>query len=151
MLLPRGLPWPGTPRLKEPMSRKKRARNCAATGLLMNVPVRSVKISEAAGGGVKSLKLTVQLSPPWQVAQPALINRDRPAAMFEGEGALGRPGTGELGVRTALRTHSRKAVKAGTLLTLPGRVTESWARPALGKAKALTALGATLRDRKSVV
>src|SRR5437867_286099 len=119
MLLPRELPWPGTPRLKEPMSRRKRARNWAPTGLFENVPVRSVKISEEAGGEVKSFKLAVQLSPPWQLEQPAWTNRLRPEAISDGEGAFGSPAMGAFGVRTALRTHSRKAVKAGTLLALP--------------------------------
>jgi UDP-N-acetyl-D-glucosamine dehydrogenase len=38
--------------------------------------------------------------------------------MSAGTGALGKPAIGPLGVRTALRTHSRKAVRAGTLFGL---------------------------------
>jgi len=41
------------------------------------------------------------------------------------------------------------AVSAGTLLALPGSVTVTWARFALGRAKALTALGATFRSPAS--
>src|SRR5262249_55407226 len=102
------------------------------TGLLVKVPVRSVKISELAGGEVKSLKLIVQLFPPWQLAQPAFEKSVGPAAMSDVDGALGRPGIGPFGVRTAFRTHSRKAGKAGTLLALPGRVTVTCCRLALG-------------------
>src|SRR5207249_11149142 len=48
------------------------------------------------------------------------------------DGAPGKKGnaSGELGVRTALRTHSRRAVSAGTLLVWPGRVTVACCRPA---------------------
>src|SRR6266581_5712228 len=98
MLLPSGLPCPGTPRLNEPMSRKNRFRYCTPTGLPVKVPVRSVKISEPAGGEVKSFKLTVQLSPPWQLEQLAWIKRERPEAISAGEGALGKPATGAFGV-----------------------------------------------------
>ena len=67
------------------------------------------------------------------------------------DGAPGKKGnaSGELGVRTALRTHSRNAVRAGTLFALPGSVTVTCARFALGSANALTALGATLRSPAS--
>ena len=84
-----------------------------------------MKISDLAGGEVKSFRLIVQLRPPWQLAQPAVRNSWRPALMSVMEGAPGKKGraNGELGVRTALRTHSRRAVRAGTLLALPGRVT----------------------------
>src|SRR5207249_5389033 len=79
---------------------------------------------------------------------PALRNNRRPWLMSASEGAPGNHarGSGEFGVRTALRTHSRRAVKAGTLLVLPGSVTVTWARLALGKANGLTALGAMLRS-----
>src|SRR5204862_6528417 len=100
---------------------------CVPTGLPVNTPVRSVvvKPSPAEGGDVKSFTLTVQLRPPWQLAQPARRKSERPAAMSANDGAPGTPppGSGEFGVRTALRTHSRNAVSAGTLFALPGRVT----------------------------
>src|SRR5205085_240307 len=130
----------------EPMLRKNRSRYCAPTGFPVNVPVRSVKMSAAAGGDVKSLRLTVQLGPPWQLAQPACRNRPRPAATSAAEEPLGRLDDGALGVRTAKRTHSRKAVNAGTFVLLPGKVTVTWGRFALGNANALIALGATLRS-----
>src|SRR6266550_6372044 len=63
----------------------------------------------------------------------------------EGPGEKGA-GKGELGVRTALRTHSRNAVRAGTLLALPGKVTVTCGRFALGTVKAFTVPGATLRS-----
>ncbi len=47
------------------MSRRKRFGSWAPTGLPMTwAGLRSVKISEGAGGEVKSLRLTVQLAPP---------------------------------------------------------------------------------------
>src|SRR5882672_7440728 len=93
------------------MSRRKRLRYCAPTGLPAKVPVRSVKISVLAGGEVKSFRLAVQLSPPWQLEQLAEMKSERPARISAAEAALGKPATGAFGVRTALRTHSRKAVK----------------------------------------
>src|SRR5262245_53800360 len=124
MLGPNGLPWPGTPRLNEPMSRRKRLRYCVPTGFPVKlVGLRSVKISPFAGGEVKSFKLVVQFGPPWQFAQPAWVNNMRPIAMSDADAPFGRPASGAFGVRTAKRTHSRKAVRAGTLFALPGRVT----------------------------
>src|SRR6185295_7162156 len=111
MLLPNRLPCPGTPRLNEPTSRRKRFKYWAATGLPTKfVGLRSVKSSAPAGGEVKSFRLTVQSRPPWQLAHPAFRKRVRPCATVEGTGALGRPAfvNGALGVRTALRTHSRR-------------------------------------------
>src|SRR5436309_11852816 len=101
MLLPsRLVRAEATPRLNEPTSRRKRLRYCAPTGSRgAKVPVRSVESSAPAGGEVKSFTLTVQLMPPWQLAQPALKNRLRPWAMSEVEGAPGSQGNGrgELG------------------------------------------------------
>src|ERR1041385_5814098 len=126
MSLPRSLVLPGTPLLNEPMSRRKRLRYWLGTGLPKRLAgFFSVKISEPAGGEVKSFRLTVQLLPPWQFMQPALEKRVRPRLMSDADGAFGRPGMGALGGRRALRTHSRRAVRAGTLLALPGSVTES--------------------------
>src|SRR6266511_441958 len=99
-----------------------------------------------AGGEVKFFTLTVQLSPPWQLAQPAWRKRLRPCARSLADGPLGRSSNGELGVRTAKRTHSRSAVNAGTLVVLPGNVTVTCGRSALARAKALTTLGAALRS-----
>ena len=95
---------------------------------------------------MKSFKLAVQLSPPWQLEQLAEMKSERPARISAAEAALGKPATGAFGVRTALRTHSRKAVKAGTLLALPGKVTVTCGRFALGTVKALTMPGATFRS-----
>src|ERR1051325_9228349 len=105
------------------------------------------------GGDVKSFTLTVQLRPPWQLAQPALKNNWRPALMSADDGAPGshEKGSGELGVRTALRTHSRNAVSAGTLFVLPGNVTVTCGRLAFARAKAFTALGATFRSAPSLM
>src|SRR6266567_4366197 len=107
----RRLPWFGTPRLKEPISRRKRFKYCSVTGLPNKTGggLVSVKISGPAGGEVKSFTLTVQLRPPWQFAQPAFKKSERPLAMSAGTGAPGAQptGNGALGVRTALRTHSR--------------------------------------------
>src|SRR2546427_170621 len=112
--------------LKEPMSRRNRFRYCTPTGLPVKlVGLRSVKISEPAGGEGKSFLLTVQLPPPWHWAQPACRNRVRPAIRSAAAGPPGSPASGALGVRTALRTHSRSAVRAGTGLVLPGNVTLS--------------------------
>src|SRR5436190_23599915 len=74
------------------------------------------------------------------------MNKARPIARSAIDGAFGKPATGVLGVRTALRTHSRSAVSAGTVFELPGNVTVTWSRLALGNAKALRPLGATLRS-----
>src|SRR5437867_12121787 len=147
MLLPRLLPWPGTPRLKEPMSRRKRFRYCAPTGLPKKlVGLRSV--TNSVVGEVKSFRLRVQFSPPWHREQ-LCAKSVRPVAMSAGAGAFGKSGNGPLGVRTALRTHSRSAVNAGTLLALPGKVTVSCGRLALGVVNALTTPGATLRSLAS--
>ena len=48
----------------------------------MGAGVRSVKISVAAGGDVKFLKLVVQWLPPWHVVQPTSWNNSRPWAML---------------------------------------------------------------------
>src|SRR3954469_22224723 len=119
------------------MSRRKRGRYCAATGL---VPARgagwvSVAISAAAGGDAKSLRLSVSLAPRWQLAQPASLNSWRPWLI-----APALAPSGGVGVRTAERTHSRSAVSAG-IAPPPGSVTISWLRSALGLAKALTTHG----------
>ena len=110
-----------------------------------------MKISAPAGGEVKSFRLTVQLPPPWHCAQPACKNRLRPAIRSPAAAPPGKPATGPLGVRTALRTHSRNAVNAGTLFALPGRVTVTCARSALARAKALSTLGATFRSPLSPI
>src|SRR5436853_128081 len=107
MLLPKGFPWPGTPRLKEPMSRRKRFKYCTATGFPVKlVGFLSVLMAALVGGEVKSFKLTVQFCPPWQREQLAWAKSVRPAAISAGTGALGKPAIGALGVRTAKRTHS---------------------------------------------
>src|ERR671932_1631200 len=115
------LPAPGTPRFQEPMSRRKRFRYWAATGLVPGLGggVVSVKISVAGGGEVKSLVLIVHLPPTWQFVQPACWNSVRPCATRL---LVRRLASGPLGVRTAKRTHSFKAVSAGTAMLLPGSV-----------------------------
>src|SRR5688500_8345756 len=76
---PIGLPAFGTPRLKEPMSRRKRFRYWLPMGApKVGAGAVSVAISPAAGGDVKSLVLTVHLPPTWHAAQPAWVNRLRP-------------------------------------------------------------------------
>src|SRR5689334_7529771 len=79
------------------------------------------------------------------------MKSDRPAEMSEADGALGRPVIGAFGVRMAFRIHSRRAVRAGTLLLAPDSVTVTWASPALGKAKAVTEKGATFRSPASPI
>ena len=145
------LPLPSTPRLNEPMSRRKRPRNCAPMGVTPagGAGVVSVKISAAAGGEVKSLRLSVNVEPKWQLAQPAAWNRSRPVAIVAAE--TPRPGrrlvvNGACGVRTANRTHSRMAVRAGTATVLPGSVTVHCGRSALGLAKALSTHGASVAE-----
>src|SRR5262245_46465762 len=69
------------------------------------------------------------------------------------EGAPGShgKGRGELGVRIALRTHSRRAVRAATLLVLPGRVTVTCCRVALDWAKATIFVGAMFKSPLSPI
>src|SRR5262245_38406002 len=101
---PIGLVPPGTPSPKEAKSRRKRGRNWAATGFpKRGGGVRSVAMSVAAGGGVKSRVLIVHLGPPWQFWQPWRMKRTRPWATTAGELAptVARRGVGPFGVRTA--------------------------------------------------
>src|SRR5258705_13415176 len=69
------------------------------------------------------------------------------------EGAPGShvSGRGELGVRMALRTHSRRAVSAGTLLVLLGSVTVTCCRVALLWAKPTMLVGAMFRSPLSPI
>src|SRR3972149_5094474 len=117
------------------MSRRKRGRYCPALGS-GGVPAAlgsvSVAISLIAGGDVKSLLLMVHLVPPWQLAQPARTNRERPWATSVGWGPPPVPPppassssvvSAPLGVRMAKRTHSFRASSAGQAVSLPGSVT----------------------------
>src|SRR5919202_1108196 len=139
---------PATPFLYEPMSRRKRARYCAATGFVpaAGAGVVSVAMSVAAGGEVKSLIDEVQSEPPWHVAQPCCSKRRRPAAT---SAALSPPRSdrrddGPLGVRTAKRTHWLSASSAGIATPEPGSVIVSCARPAFGLANAFSTHGGLL-------
>ena len=71
------------------------------------------------------------------MAQPACENSARPFATSPAF-------SGAFGVRTATRTHSRRAVSAGTALPLPAGVTVICGRSAFGLASALTTQGGTL-------
>src|SRR5215831_8998468 len=86
MLLPKSLVLPGTPILKEPTSRRKRLRYWTPTGVPKS-GAGEVSVENSVVGEVKSFTLTVQLTPPWQVAQPALVNNRRPSSMSAVEGA----------------------------------------------------------------
>ncbi len=142
-----GLFCPATPRLNEPMSRRKRAKYWLGTGLSTNGGgVRSVKISAAAGGEMKSFVLMVHLPPLWHVAQPASAKSSRPSSTSSAEVTFG-----PLGVRMARRTHSLSAVKAGTWVWLPGRVTVTCWRFALGSANALSTQGPVLMSPVSLM
>ena len=117
MLSPIGLGPPGTPRLNEPMLLRKASGTGCRPGCRRPGPgVRSVKISVAAGGGVKFRLLIVQLLPPWQLAHPAWVKSVRPWLTSPASGPLLTFGfaAGAFGVRTANRTHSLSAVSAGT-------------------------------------
>src|SRR3954468_4841175 len=119
------------------MSRRKRGRYWAGFGL---VPARgaglvSVAISAAAGGDVKSLRLSVSLPPRWQGGQPPSRDSWRPCAT-----ALASWRSGAAGVRIAERTHSRSAVIAG-IGPPPGSGAGGCGRAALGLANALTTHG----------
>src|SRR5258708_32991553 len=103
---PMGLFCPATPRLNEPMSRRKRAKYWLGTGLSTNGGGgRAGEISAAAGGGKKSFGLMVHLPPPWQVAQPAAAKSSPPSSPSSAEVTLG-----PLGGPIAPRTHSLSAV-----------------------------------------
>src|SRR5580765_86668 len=81
IFFPKRLVLPDTPRLNELISRRKRFKYWAPTGLPTKfVGLRSVKRSFVEGGEMKSLMLMVQLPPPWQLTQPASENSWRPAA-----------------------------------------------------------------------
>src|ERR671922_832973 len=70
---------------------------------------------------------------PWQAAQPAWVKSASPARTCAGLRRLAPSALlvkGPSGVRTALRTHSRIAVAAGTAVLLPGSVTVTFGRPA---------------------
>src|SRR5215207_10685389 len=125
-LAPIGLGPPGTPRLNEPMFWRKAFRYWLPTGLPKTWGgVRSVKMVFAAGGGVKFRLLIVQLVPPWQLAHPAWVKSARPLLIVACDGPFLTFGfvRGAFGVRIANRTHSLKAVSAGTWVELPGSVT----------------------------
>src|SRR5262245_24555716 len=144
-LPPIGLVPPGTPRLNEPMFRRKASRYWEPTGLPKSLGgVVSVKMVLAAGGGVKLRLLTVQFVPPWQLWQPAWAKSVRPLLIVDCEGPLLTLGfaSGAFGVRTANFTHSRMALRVGTATVLPGSVTVTWRRSALGLAKLFTTHGA---------
>src|SRR4051794_32514722 len=148
ILLPRGLPPPGTPRLKEPMLRRNRFRYGLPTGLPVKVPVRSLKISVAAGGEVKSLIELVNNGGPWQLAHPCCSKSFCPAttsARFSAPAPRLAFLNGAAGVRTANCTHSFSDVNAGTAVLLPGSVTVNWFRPAFaGGGRLLIRHGARL-------
>src|SRR3972149_5222381 len=119
---------PATPRLKEPMSFRKRLRYWALPGVVTGG--FSVNISAPAGGETKSLLLIVHLVPPWQVWQPAWKNRRRPcttSSTTRPPSLLPPPAVSSavvsapLGVRMPKRTHSLSASNADQAVP-PGSV-----------------------------
>ena len=162
MLLPIGLFPPGTPRLNEPMLRRKRLRYCAADGVAERNRRRAPlgdEVGRRRRRGEVLTVLSVHLPPTWQpphrlgeqVRGPVLTCVDGSTP-----GRLAVLRSGPLGVRTARRTHSRSAVSAGTWVVLPGSVTVTCARSAFGRAKLLMVHGAWLMfavvaDQQAVV
>jgi hypothetical protein len=142
--------------LNEPMSRRKRGRNCAPTGVTPagGAGAVSVAISAAAGGETKSFWLRVNVDPRWQLAQPAAWKSPRPAAIVAAE--TPRPGSGAVvngarGVRTAKRTQVLSASSAEFGTVLPGSVTSHSGRPAFGLANALITVGAHAASPVSLI
>ena len=160
-----------TPRLNESIFCSLLNRNCAATGLTPaggagdpvgggSAPDTSVASSVPGGGDRKSFELLLHFPPPWQVWQPAWKNSVRPALIAVGSrpptvllpaAASSVPVSGLFGVRTAKRTHSFIASSAGQAVVLPGKVTVSCGRPALGFRNELTTLGAALMSPLSPI
>src|SRR5215218_7146375 len=130
------------------MSRRKRGRYCAPIGLAGAGAggVVSVAMSVAAGGDTKSFTDDVHSGPPWQAVQPCWMNSRRPAATSDAGSPprSDRREDGPAGVRTALRTHSRSALRAGIATPEPGSVIVCCARSAFGLAKPFSTQGGLL-------
>src|SRR4051794_9226738 len=105
----------------------------------------SQKMSVSWGGGVKSLRLDVHWSPPWQLAQPATLNRILPTNMSLNDvpPLSSKLFNGAFGVRIASFTHSFSAESAFTGTELPGKVTVISLRFSLGFTKATMTQGAS--------
>ena len=83
-------------------------------------------------------RLIVHVCPPWQFVQPADWKSARPSLTICWLSPCSPLRLdGPLWVRTALRCHSRIAVAAGTATLLPGSVTVTCGRSALGLLKLL--------------
>src|SRR4051794_15559161 len=132
----------------EPMSRSLPNRNWAATGRrpAAGGGVVSVAIASAGGGEGTSRIALVHCGPPWQLAQPADRNSRRPTAITPvvSPGREPRRASGPLGVRIARRTHSRRAVMAGTATLEPGSVTVTCRRSTLDFTNPLVVHGGVL-------